>query len=149
MIFAAIYDDDGEITGLAYSNGQADFALAGQRFIEISLEEMNQVKQSGGSYIVDGRVVARPPIPGRYYDWNARTKVWEFNELKAKLTEADEARTARNALLANSDWTDTLSAKSRLGDDLYNGWQSYRQALRDISKQVGFPINIDWPQPPV
>lgn len=57
-------------------------------------------------------------------------------------------RDQRNTLLNQSDWTDTLSAKSRLGDDLYNAWQTYRQALRDIPSQDGFPANTIFPTPP-
>ena len=54
----------------------------------------------------------------------------------------------RNLLLVESDWTDTLSSKARLGEDLYNAWQEYRQALRDITKQKGFPENVVWPTQP-
>jgi hypothetical protein len=57
-------------------------------------------------------------------------------------------RDRRNALLTASDWTDTLSAKTRLGDALYNAWQDYRQILRDIPQQAGFPTNVAWPEPP-
>ena len=38
-------------------------------------------------------------------------------------------------LLAASDWTDTLSAKTRLGDAKYDEWQVYRQALRDMPEK--------------
>lgn len=61
---------------------------------------------------------------------------------------AQAARDKRNLLLAESDWTDTLSAKARLGDSTYNAWQTYRQSLRDITTQTGFPHNIIWPTPP-
>lgn len=57
-------------------------------------------------------------------------------------------REQRSNLLTQSDWTDTLSAKSRLGDDLYNAWQTYRQALRDIPLQQGFPFDVIFPTPP-
>lgn len=57
-------------------------------------------------------------------------------------------RDQRNMLLTQSDWTDTLSAKTRLGDELYNAWQTYRQALRDVSLQEGFPFNVVFPTPP-
>ena len=59
-----------------------------------------------------------------------------------------EVKTKRNRLLYESDWTDTLSAKPRLGDDLYNNWQTYRQALRDIPAQPGFPNDVIWPTKP-
>jgi hypothetical protein len=57
---------------------------------------------------------------------------------------AAAARRERDVRLAACDWTqardvpDALSAK----------WQPYRQALRDISKQAGFPAVIDWPEAP-
>ena len=59
-----------------------------------------------------------------------------------------EATGKRNILLVESDWTDTFSSKTRLGDDLYNAWQAYRQALRDLTKQEGFPQNVVWPTKP-
>lgn len=57
-------------------------------------------------------------------------------------------RQQRDDLLAETDWTDTLSAKTRLGEKEYNAWQEYRQALRDL------PANCDldnpvWPKPEV
>ena len=56
-------------------------------------------------------------------------------------------RTERNRLLAEADWTDTLSAKTRLGEEKYNQWQEYRQALRDLPKtcDINNPV---WPVKP-
>jgi hypothetical protein len=59
-----------------------------------------------------------------------------------------QAKAKRNRLLLESDWTDLLSAKERLGVELYNAWQNYRQALRDLPTQPGYPFNIVWPTPP-
>jgi hypothetical protein len=70
------------------------------------------------------------------------------------LAAADAARvlsnalTLRQSLLIGSDWTDTLSAHDRLGETLYQQWQTYRQALRDITSQPGFPADIVWPTAP-
>ena len=58
-----------------------------------------------------------------------------------------QVRNQRDALLIESDWTDTLSAKARLGDALYNAWQNYRQALRDVTNQAD-PFTITWPTKP-
>jgi hypothetical protein len=66
----------------------------------------------------------------------------ESNEVKAQ-----KAMTQRFFLLQASDWTDTVSAQSRLGPR-YEEWQTYRQALRDITEQSGYPSNITWPTPP-
>lgn len=57
---------------------------------------------------------------------------------------AAAARAKRDKLIAASDW-------SQLPDSPYKGdpdWVAYRQALRDISDQPGFPHEIDWPEAP-
>ena len=65
-------------------------------------------------------------------------------------TSVDPAsvRKERDALLAESDWTDMVSAPGRLGETLYAAWQAYRQALRDVTSQAGFPNSITWPTKP-
>lgn len=52
-------------------------------------------------------------------------------------------RAKRNQLLANSDWTQL--ADSPVNKD---AWSVYRQALRDIPSQVGFPFSVEWPLKP-
>ena len=58
-------------------------------------------------------------------------------------TLATEARDKRNALLSQSDWTQAADAPVD-----QTAWATYRQALRDITDQAGFPENIDWPIAP-
>lgn len=69
--------------------------------------------------------------------------------LESELIEAkwDEIRKRRNHLLAQSDWTDTASAPARLGQAVYDAWQQYRQALRDITEQAN-PDEVVWPMVP-
>lgn len=57
---------------------------------------------------------------------------------------AQIARDQRSALLAQSDWTQMQDVDSAVSAD----WQTYRQALRDITAQAGFPYTIDWPTKP-
>ena len=57
------------------------------------------------------------------------------------------SRQERNRLLEASDWTDTLSARTRLGSERYEAWQHYRQLLRDLTFQSD-PYAIVWPEPP-
>ena len=57
-----------------------------------------------------------------------------------------EARAKRDRLLAESDWV-TIRATDT-GDPVPTEWQTYRQALRDIPEQTGFPEEIEWPQEP-
>lgn len=54
-----------------------------------------------------------------------------------------QVRTDRNLLLEQSDWTQLPDA----GVDQF-AWAEYRQALRDIPQQAGFPSEVDWPAKP-
>ena len=54
----------------------------------------------------------------------------------------------RNYLLAESDWTQLPDARAAMGAEKAAEWDAYRQALRDISEQPGFPTEIVWPIKP-
>ncbi len=58
--------------------------------------------------------------------------------------QAHRARTRRNALIAACDWTQGRD----IAEPVAQAWAGYRQALRDISAQPGFPTEITWPMPP-
>ena len=58
---------------------------------------------------------------------------------------AQRERYQRDKLLSSSDWTD-LSHSPLLGNQ---AWLDYRQALRDVPAQAGFPETIEWPTEPV
>ena len=53
-------------------------------------------------------------------------------------------RQQRNSLLTASDWTQAADVPQATKDL----WATYRQALRDIPQQAGFPTNVTWPQKP-
>ena len=59
---------------------------------------------------------------------------------------AKEARGKRDRLLVESDWVTIRATDS--GDPVPTEWLDYRQALRDITEQTGFPEEIEWPQEP-
>ncbi len=59
------------------------------------------------------------------------------------LNEA-EARIQRDGLLTASDWTQLPDVP----EETRNAWAAYRQALRDVPRQTGFPALIVWPLPP-
>lgn len=56
------------------------------------------------------------------------------------------ARALRDALLAECDWAAIRAAE--IGEPMPEQWLAYRQELRDITKQPGFPTQIDWPERP-
>ena len=57
--------------------------------------------------------------------------------------QAKAVRDDRNKRLADCDWTQLADSTADKA-----AWATYRQALRDISKQDGFPWNVTWPEQP-
>ena len=56
---------------------------------------------------------------------------------------ASQIRQERNTLLSDCDWTQVSDAPVNQA-----AWQTYRQALRDITAQEGFPYSVIWPTKP-
>ena len=66
-------------------------------------------------------------------------------ELQNKINDvASSVRSKRSHLLYISDWTQGKD----ISDEVSLAWQPYRQALRDITEQEGFPLNVVWPTQP-
>ncbi len=57
-----------------------------------------------------------------------------------------QVRAARNSLLDLCDWTQLPDAP--LTAEQKQEWAEYRQALRDVPEQTGFPENVVWPSTP-
>lgn len=65
-------------------------------------------------------------------------------ELQAEADQKAELwRLERNGRLAESDWTQVADAPVDKA-----AWATYRQALRDITEQDGFPSEVNWPVEP-
>ena len=74
--------------------------------------------------------------------WTVQTMTPE-QQNSATAAKANAVRDERDKKLSDSDWTqlpDTPVDKM--------AWASYRQELRDISKQTGFPWEVTWPTGP-
>jgi hypothetical protein len=81
-----------------------------------------QTNQAGPNWLYDGLSFSPPPpIP----------------------PTADEVRAERNRLLDESDWTQVIDAPVD-----QTAWAVYRQALREVPQQAGFPQNVVWPTKP-
>jgi len=57
--------------------------------------------------------------------------------------QAASIRSSRNDKLKDCDWTQIADSTADKAV-----WATYRQALRDITAQAGFPWTIDWPVAP-
>jgi hypothetical protein len=62
---------------------------------------------------------------------------------QAQVRLPDEVRKERNRLLTASDWTQISDCTADK-----QAWATYRQALRDITNQSGFPTDVVFPTPP-
>lgn len=80
-------------------------------------------------------------------DWvyvvRVRSKTQEEIQIDLSV-KAARVRAQRNQLLKDSDWTQGRD----IPDATATAWAIYRQALRDLPQQEGFPTDITWPQQP-
>ena len=58
--------------------------------------------------------------------------------------QAVNIRRTRDELLAETDWTQARDVT--LANDA--AYTTYRQALRDVPTQAGFPWTVEWPTKP-
>lgn len=77
--------------------------------------------------------VVFPPV-----DYRTHPKTQE------ELEEIERAN--RNDLLLKSDWSQTNDAP--ISAELKTRWATYRQRLREVPAQSGFPYEINWPVTP-
>ena len=89
---------------------------------------------SAEPYIEDGQV------------FTVRVESKTAEELAAEQNnKAAQVRQQRDAELARSDWRVVKSVET--GEALDAAWATYRQALRDITAQPGFP-DVEFPKSP-
>ena len=108
--------------------------------------------------IKDGRVVATAlddyPVQGWEQDVldapdgltveNMHEYVYQDGALERPVAKLE--RDKRNQLLAETDWVVVMHSEK--GTAVPSDWAAYRQALRDITSQQGFPDTINWPTKP-
>ena len=98
-------------------------------------------------HVISGWQIVEATLPADYtpgkYSFNAGVfSLIPFSatpeDHKAKATEVREAR---DLLIAKTDWTQLPDVPQAIKSQ----WASYRQALRDVPQQAGFPFNVVWP----
>jgi len=77
-----------------------------------------------------------------YQQWNV-VEMSAQEKLQVDQEKAATVRNTRSFKLSQCDWT-------QLPDSPVDGtaWLSYRQALRDVPSQTGFPWDVVWPEEP-
>lgn len=83
--------------------------------------------------------------PGPEYRFNFSKRKWEEFESELKKTLIQQkVLTQRQELLLSSDWTQLPDVPT----ETRQKWINYRQKLRDMTSQSGYPFNVVWPTPP-
>jgi hypothetical protein len=93
-------------------------------------------------YVENGQIHAMPAKPSGEYKFDYTSKTWQQNVQK----QSEEVKMLRSALLTASDWTQIPN--NPLSSEKQTAWATYRQQLRDIPTQSGYPYNVSWPVAP-
>lgn len=90
--------------------------------------------------------IGNPPFD--FAAFNHYKKSWEDKrtENEKYLFSSDEIQSKRKLLLNSSDWTQIPNGP--LTQEQQQAWAVYRQQLRDITTQSGYPFNVIWPTQP-
>jgi hypothetical protein len=80
-------------------------------------------------------------------DWVYTVEVRDMTEEELAAHTASKAaqvRSDRNRRLAECDWTQGKDIPASISDP----WAAYRQELREVPDQEGFPWDVTWPEQP-
>ena len=103
-----------------------------------------QYSQASGVEQIDGKWYTKYILGPVFID--GETTAAEQEAAYKAIKDAEQAsavRKSRGTKLAECDWTQVADAPVDK-----TVWATYRQALRDITKQDGFPWEITWPDAP-
>lgn len=76
------------------------------------------------------------------------TKIPEPTDEEKKEQQASEIRLKRNALITATDYLLLSDNPKKLSEEQLKEVEAYRDALRDVPQQEGFPENVEWPVVP-
>ena len=135
MIYTIYKQDTGQILRICGTDDICNEVKSDEAYIDGHFDDTLY-------YIVEGVPVLLPQKPDSYYHFDYVTKVWiaDVNEAKNNIS------TKRSYLLFQSDWTQIPNGP--LTAEQQQSWAVYRQELRDITSQSGYPFNVIWPTPP-
>lgn len=119
---------DGYCTVLFFDNIEENTDEEGNVYYEYDLYVLDKVNY---------RETLEKTITDNYEEWLNMAINFDYNKI------AKEVRIKRDKLLSETDWTqmkDTALTKTEV-----KRYADYRQALRDIPQQEGFPYDVEFP----
>lgn len=127
-----VFNEQGQILRTG-SCADADLLIQGANVLEGIADDASQ-------YIQDGVVVDMLSKPDGKHVFDYTTKQWVQDQQAQEVAIKSE----RNQLLQQSDWTQLPDVPL----PTKQVWAIYRQALRDVTAQSGYPFNVQWPIKP-
>ena len=135
MNYTIYSDATGQILKIVVTADIESQLQSGESYLEGAIDD-------SAYYIANGEAVAIPPKPDQYSVFDFTTKQWVQNETMA----VHDVSTKRQRLLYATDWTQIPNGP--LTPTQQEAWATYRQELRDITSQSGYPFNVIFPTPP-
>lgn len=113
------------------------------------------INEFGGDVVLEGpqaqptryQVAFRDGVQQIEGQWFTKYSVADMDADAIAATDAQQAKNVRddrNRRIAESDWTQGKD----IPDNISSVWATYRQALRDVPQQAGFPWDVQWPTQP-
>lgn len=133
------------IAALRQDNPQVSFpqVIPDATLAEYDVFPCTPVQYPGADYLHNVQEGPAALIDGAW------TQTWRITDASAEeitqrtANEAAAVREQRNIKLSASDWTQVADAPVNS-----LAWANYRQALRDLPGQPGFPWDVIWPSEP-
>ncbi len=104
-----------------------------------------QFSMPSGVEQIDGKWYTKHILGPVFTDTEDATAAEQEAAYKAQkdAEQAKSVRETRNQKLKDTDWTQVADAPVDKA-----AWAAYRQELRDITAQAGFPWEVQWPDAP-
>lgn len=135
MTYTIYSQSTGQILRIVQTDDIDAQLQSGEQYVDGAIDD-------AAFYMENGTPVAIPPKPASYDVFDYTTKQWvQSTDLATSV-----ALLKRQRILYASDWTQIPN--NPLPTAKQTEWATYRQALRDITQQAGYPFNILWPTPP-
>jgi hypothetical protein len=137
-------------TDLVWDNPSTSFPMGGvpeATLAEWNMFPVHRADQPVVDPLAQKVIEIAPLFDGRSWIQRWDVQALSQDEIDAMTNQqAASVRADRNARLAATDWRVIKALEE--GNGLDFDLATYRQALRDVPSQPGFPFNVIWPEVP-
>jgi hypothetical protein len=139
--YRVFYEPSGRVRWYTGIVGEAPTEHEGLLTLDVDAPPPRQCYVDGGELKAMPDPPADPAGLEGLREWDYAAKQWGW---APQVKVARRLRRLRRRKLAATDWTQGVD----IAPEVREQWAAYRQALRDIPQQPGFPYDISWPEPP-